>query len=75
MLGEWSALGAEGKSFLKLHLSSGSLQLVAHSLAALGAKLSPGTDPIQDSILPCICVLVIKDLVSGTTSDMVFRCG
>lgn len=35
-----------------------SCNLVAHSLAALGAKLCPGTNPIMDSIPTCINVLV-----------------
>jgi hypothetical protein len=44
---------------------SRSCNLVVQSLAALGAKLCPGTNPIMDSIPPCINVLVANDLASG----------
>jgi hypothetical protein len=39
-----------------------SCNLVAHHLAALGASLSQGTNPILDSISFCIRSLVAKDL-------------
>ena len=42
-----------------------SCNLVAHNLAALRAKLCPGTNLIMDSISPCIDVLVTNDLASG----------
>jgi hypothetical protein len=41
-----------------------SCNLAPHSLAALGACLSPGADPILDSIPNCIHSLVAKDLAS-----------
>ena len=42
-----------------------SCNLVAHSLAGLEAELCPGTNPIMDSIPPCINVLVANDLALG----------
>ena len=41
-----------------------SCNLVAHNLAAHGASLSQGTDPVLDSIPYCIRSLVAKDLAS-----------
>lgn len=43
-----------------------SCNLVAHSLAALGAGLGPGTNPITDSIPTCINVFVANDLASSS---------
>jgi hypothetical protein len=40
--------------------------LVAHSLAGLGAKLRPGASLIKDSIPACINVLVTNDLASSS---------
>jgi hypothetical protein len=51
-------------SFMVAHKSR-SCNLVVQSLAALGAKLCPGTNPIMDSIPPCINVPVANDLASG----------
>jgi len=51
-------------SFVVAH-NPHSCNLVAHSLAALRAKLCPSTNPIMDSIPPCIDVLVANDLASG----------
>lgn len=39
-----------------------SCNLVAHRLAAFGAKLCPGTSPIKDSIPACTIVFVANDL-------------
>ena len=39
-----------------------SCNLVAHNLAAFGANLSQGTDPVLDSIPFCIRSFVAKDL-------------
>jgi ribonuclease HI len=43
-----------------------SCNLVAHSLASLGAKLRLGASPIKDSIPACINVLVANDLMSSS---------
>ena len=64
-----SGLVWELKAFLRLNFVSWSVvhnprscNAVAHGLAAMGCNLSPGTDPVFDSIPNCIHVLMANDL-------------